>query len=319
MSHLSQNLEKLIQMISIEQLIGLLKQNTNINSNNSDILSLPLVQKVVQAYEEEIKGLTTSSATISIPEVKDYTNDIAKIHEQLATINSNLLSLTDAIKNITINNAINTVSNVSPSPNIRNDIRDDIKEEEEHIRLKIEEHIISEPVNDTGLKLVVESDSDSENEEEEEENEEVSDTEEATVSKANTSDVNVVTIEEEVNDKEPEIEEESEVEIEEEEEEVEIEEEEESEKEVISEAEEDESEVEVEVEEQEELKVTAVEKEAESTSVEEDADEEVFEIEIDDVTYYATSEENGILYAVEEDGEVGKQVGIIKDGEPIFS
>ena len=101
MSHLSQNLEKLIQMISIEQLIGMLKQNTNINSNinsnNSDSLSLPLVQKVVQAYEEEIKGLTTST---NIPEVKDYSNDIAKIHEELATINSNLLSLTEAIKNI---------------------------------------------------------------------------------------------------------------------------------------------------------------------------------------------------------------------------
>jgi hypothetical protein len=52
---------------------------------------------------------------------------------------------------------------------------------------------------------------------------------------------------------------------------------------------------------------------------EEDVDEEVFEIEIDDVTYFATDEENGILYEVDKDGEVGKQVGIIKDGEPIFS
>ena len=51
----------------------------------------------------------------------------------------------------------------------------------------------------------------------------------------------------------------------------------------------------------------------------EEEEEEVFEIEIDDVTYYATSEENGILYEVDKDGEVGKKVGIIKDGEPIFS
>jgi hypothetical protein len=48
-------------------------------------------------------------------------------------------------------------------------------------------------------------------------------------------------------------------------------------------------------------------------------EEEVFEIEIDDVTYYATSEENGILYEVLSDGDVGKKVGIIKDGEPIFN
>ena len=87
----------------------------------------------------------------------------------------------------------------------------------------------------------------------------------------------------------------------------------------------DESEVEISDEDEElanetkvtEIKVTEI-KVTESKAVEEE-DEEVFEIEIDDVTYYATSEENGILYAVEDDGEVGKQVGVIKDGEPIFS
>ena len=50
-----------------------------------------------------------------------------------------------------------------------------------------------------------------------------------------------------------------------------------------------------------------------------DDDEEVFEIEIDDVTYFATDEENGILYEMDKNGDVGKKVGIIKDGEPIFS
>jgi len=34
---------------------------------------------------------------------------------------------------------------------------------------------------------------------------------------------------------------------------------------------------------------------------------------------FATDEENGILYEVTKTGEVGKKVGIIKDGEPIFS
>ena len=56
----------------------------------------------------------------------------------------------------------------------------------------------------------------------------------------------------------------------------------------------------------------------EEVVVEED-EEEVFEIEIDDVTYYATSEENGILYEMLADGEIGKQVGVINDGEPIFN
>ena len=51
----------------------------------------------------------------------------------------------------------------------------------------------------------------------------------------------------------------------------------------------------------------------------EEEDEEVFEIEIDDITYFATDEENGILYEMTKDGDVGKKVGIIKDGEPIFN
>jgi hypothetical protein len=45
---------------------------------------------------------------------------------------------------------------------------------------------------------------------------------------------------------------------------------------------------------------------------------ELFEIEIDDVSYFASDEENGILYEIMSDGEPGKQIGIIKDGEPIF-
>jgi hypothetical protein len=52
---------------------------------------------------------------------------------------------------------------------------------------------------------------------------------------------------------------------------------------------------------------------------EEEEEEEVFEIEIDDVTYFATDEENGILYAVTDDGDIGEKVGILKDGEPIFT
>ena len=57
----------------------------------------------------------------------------------------------------------------------------------------------------------------------------------------------------------------------------------------------------------------------EEDETEADEDEEVFEIEIDDVTYFATDEENGILYEMDKNGDVGKKVGIIKDGEPIFS
>ena len=63
--------------------------------------------------------------------------------------------------------------------------------------------------------------------------------------------------------------------------------------------------------------VTIVIKEKEQDVQEEE--EEVFEIEIDDITYFATDEENGILYEMTKDGDVGKKVGMIKDGEPIFN
>jgi len=50
----------------------------------------------------------------------------------------------------------------------------------------------------------------------------------------------------------------------------------------------------------------------------EEAEEEVFEIEIADVTYFATNEENGPFYEVDESGDPGKEAGYLKHGEPFF-
>jgi hypothetical protein len=73
------------------------------------------------------------------------------------------------------------------------------------------------------------------------------------------------------------------------------------------------------VEEKEEEVVTDEEQEVICLEEKDNDEDEVFEIEIDDITYFTTDEENGILYEVDSDGEVGKKVGIIKNGEPIFS
>jgi hypothetical protein len=51
---------------------------------------------------------------------------------------------------------------------------------------------------------------------------------------------------------------------------------------------------------------------------EEDEEEELFEIEIDDVTYCTNDEENGVIYELNKDGDVGNKVGYLKDGEPFF-
>ena len=122
-----------------------------------------------------------------------------------------------------------------------------------------------------------------------------------------------IILQEEVEEDEEEDEEEEE-EVEEEEEELE---EEEVEEEEVEEEEVEEEVEKVEEEEVEEVEVEEEEVEEEEKKVEED-EEELFEIEIDDITYCTNNEENGFIYELTEDGEVGKKVGFIKDGEPDF-
>jgi hypothetical protein len=136
----------------------------------------------------------------------------------------------------------------------------------------------------------------------------------------------------EEDDKEELEEEEEELEEEEEEEEEELEEEEEEEEEEDDKKEleeEDDKEEEKEGEESEEEVGTDddeskdLEKELPNVKQlqkeDEEEEEEVFEIEIDDIPYFVTDEENGILYEITSDGDIGKKVGIIKNGEPIFN
>jgi hypothetical protein len=99
----------------------------------------------------------------------------------------------------------------------------------------------------------------------------------------------------------PHLEEEVEEEVEEEEEEVE----------------EEEEEVE-EVEEVEELENDIKSIETEAKEEDEDEDEELIEIEIDDITYCTNDENNGIIYELDKDGNVGKKIGYLKDGEAYF-
>ena len=82
-----------------------------------------------------------------------------------------------------------------------------------------------------------------------------------------------------------------------------------------SEVEDDQSEVEDDVETEKsgsEDDDTSVESAAEAE------DEEYIEIDIDDVTYCTNNEENGFIYELTEDGDVGDKVGYLKDGEPFF-
>lgn len=70
-----------------------------------------------------------------------------------------------------------------------------------------------------------------------------------------------------------------------------------------------------------EAEASEVETEASSEAEEEKAEpeeEEYIEIDIDDVTYCTNNEDNGFIYQLTEDGDVGDKVGYLKDGEPFF-
>ena len=80
----------------------------------------------------------------------------------------------------------------------------------------------------------------------------------------------------------------------------------------VQETKEDEEETEEKVQETQEAD------EADEEETEEEFDE-VEEIEINGTTYYTTDQINGELYMCEEDGEIGEEVGYLKNGKAFFS
>ena len=185
-----------------------------------------------------------------------------------------------------------------------------------------DDDVSNDTINKEPVTLTVEEESDADEVEEESVGEEIEE-EESVADEVDDAveEEEEDAVEDEVEEEEEEVEEEEEeesvadeVEEEEEEESVadEVEEEEEEES-VADEVEEEES-----VAEEEEEESVADEVEEEESVAEEVEEEEVFEIEIDDVSYFATNEENGPIYEVDKDGDPGNKVGYLKDGEPIF-
>ena len=131
----------------------------------------------------------------------------------------------------------------------------------------------------------------------------------------------VVEEEEEVEVVEEEVvEEEEEEEVVEEEEEQEVVEEEVVEEEVVEEEEEEEEEEEVEEEEVDEEEEVEVDEEEEEEAEEEE--EEVFIVEIDLdgklCEFYTNDEENGDIYEINKNEEIGNKIGVFINGEPKF-
>jgi hypothetical protein len=72
------------------------------------------------------------------------------------------------------------------------------------------------------------------------------------------------------------------------------------------------------LEEEDDVETEKSESVASEAEAEEEEEEEFIEIDIDDVTYCTNNEENGFIYELTEDGDVGDKVGYLKDGEPFF-
>ena len=157
------------------------------------------------------------------------------------------------------------------------------KQEKENIVLHMEEESGTEEENDS---LAVDSESVEEEEEEEEEESDSEVVEESTDS---------VVVDSEV------VEEEDSVVVD---------------SEVVEEESEEKTDIETEKSDEDTVET---EKSDEKDFVEEEEEEELIEIEIDDITYCTNDENNGLIYELDKDGNVGETVGYLKDGEPFFN
>ena len=255
-------------------------------------------------------GIKEMTKDLVTEEVKSYHEKIVNNFEFFTSSNSNIIqqlltqieSLKDEIKEL------------KGCMFVKRDIVDLTMYNEEdgnEDRVNVEKEIVSNVnVEDIFIKeekeniiLNIVSDSEESEEEEEPESEEEVESEEEEVEQQ----VEVEEVEEEESEQ---VEEEPESEEEEVEQEQQVEEEEEESVEEES-VEEEVEEVEQQVEEEQ------VETEAEEEE-EEEEEEEFFEIEIDDTTYCTNNEENGFVYELSSEGDVGKKVGFLKNGEVTF-
>jgi hypothetical protein len=366
------NLEKLIQMATIEHMYSMLQKmktetSTNFKECNfSDEKYSTQNNALIGSLLNEIKNLKT--------EMNDHTEKMRRNNGEIWQLTQSLSfwrertekleNELNQIKSNTNNNSkflcqqIRGQQKLTSYPGFSNGSPNE-KADEAHIKLKIEEKLSNDESCDADKESNHSDEEDEEEDEYEEEEEELSDEEDVNPAMITCSTItlDVKPVVEESHQDETVVEEvhqhETVVVASEEEEE----EEEESEEEVgtddekedlvnvevhppVQDQEEEEGDDELSVgeelgehvepvtnrpieskEEEEEAEEEEVEEEAEEEVEEEEAEEEeeVFEIEIDDVTYFATGEENGILYEMTSDGDIGKKVGIIKDGEPIFN
>jgi len=296
------NLEKLIQIATIEQMFELIqKMKNNINVSSSDVEkdNISKNNQELNLLQNRVQDITMLVDKLNV-NYEVYHDVIYKLSSKVDTLEKELYELKHDKEN---NNQyicaqIRGQQLLTSYPGFSKEISDfkSNKLEEENIKLKIEEKTKVCDFEPDKLELQKITEPIINEEEQEQEQEDANELE--SIGELKKID------QEEKDETEVDEEEKDETEVDEEEVETEVDEE-EVEKEEVSDL--------------DEITQEKIEEKIEEDEVPEEEEEEVFEIEIDDVTYFATDEENGILYEVTKDGDVGKKVGIIKDGEPIFN
>ena len=309
-------------------------QKHDIYRENYDILmELPIVKKLMRKndklksklkkYKTIVEELTykldgikqrhSRDSVCLIPNkttVSSYSSDIENM--KLPNIVYELIDSTDDELEIDHkkdeNDAVlEEINNLVTVENIKiNEKEEDMKEEEtkdvNDEMMKVEKHIVGEVEEG-------EVEEDEEGEEEEAVEDDGEEHEEA------VEEVEAVEDDRE-EDEEEEAMEEAMEEVEEEVEEEEVEEEEVEEEEVV---EKDDTEVLNVVHEEESGVEEGEEEEVEVDDEEEEMEEEVSEVVINGKKYYTTNETNGVIYNMTSDDEIGDEVGVFKDGKPVFS
>ena len=288
------NIEKLIQMATIEQMYNMLNK---------------MKENVVQPVEG---GVELNNELISlkktINELKDQLYDFADLIKHQST---DIHLLTSKVSKLEL-----TLLETRQRSVIELDLEEPFVYQNKPIEIKCEK--IEEPVVKTFVEPVLEVEVEEQHiklnvEEKELEQDEALELEQD----------EELELELEQKQEEKELEQDEELELEQKQEEKELEQDEENQEVSEEELEEEEvvSDEEEVVSDEEEVVSEDIKEEVKQEVKEEENvedDEEVFEIEIDDISYFATDDENGILYEMTEDKDIGKKVGIIKNGEPIF-
>jgi len=291
---------------AIMSLPSVLSELNNPYSNNLDIQFQEKEKEKEKENENAIDTKTIMLFTENIVkiEVNKQYESIIPLFEKMLTKIENLTNEVNELKNKTAKNIIDLTINEEVPLWVEPDKPEFI--EKENIKLEIEETTEFELENDSEESVVEEipagtklggktwdgDDWETDDEYEVEEEEEKEEKDKVVVEEEKEEKDKVV-----VEDEEEVVEEDV---VEEEVVEEEVVEEEVVEEEVVVEEEDDEVETE------------------KSESEDEKDEEEFFEIDIDDVTYCTNDEENGFIYQLSEDGDIGTKVGYLKEGEPFF-